>query len=54
MVRQIVKIDLYGLGLDYQINKQARFYGIVAQQKRDWLNDDDKQTVVGTGIEYNF
>ncbi|MCF4321026.1 GFA family protein, partial [Acinetobacter baumannii] len=28
-------------------NKQARFYGIVAQQKRDWLNDDDKQT--GTG-----
>ncbi|WP_017389549.1 porin [Acinetobacter calcoaceticus] len=48
------KIDLYGLGLDYQINKQARFYGIVAQQKRDWLNDDDKQTVVGTGIEYNF
>ncbi|MFI7862769.1 hypothetical protein ACFMJM_16565, partial [Acinetobacter baumannii] len=26
----------------------------VAQQKRDWLNDDDKQTVVGTGIEYNF
>ncbi|MFV5616527.1 hypothetical protein VXQ97_17900, partial [Acinetobacter baumannii] len=25
-----------------------------AQQKRDWLNDDDKQTVVGTGIEYNF
>ncbi|WP_252316215.1 hypothetical protein, partial [Acinetobacter baumannii] len=23
-------------------------------QKRDWLNDDDKQTVVGTGIEYNF
>lgn len=26
------KIDLYGLGLDYQINKQARFYGIVAQQ----------------------
>lgn len=48
------KIDLYGLGLDYQINKQARFYGIVAQQKRDWLNDDDKQTVVGTRIEYNF
>lgn len=47
-------IDLYGVGLDYQINKQARFYGIVAQQKRDWLSDNDKQTVVGTGIEYNF
>ncbi len=31
--KQDRKIDLYGLGLDYQINKQARFYGIVAQQK---------------------
>lgn len=52
--KQDRKIDLYGLGLDYQINKQARFYGIVAQQKRDWIKEDDKQTVVGTGIEYNF
>ena len=32
------KIDLYGLGLDYQINKQARFYGIVAQQNVTGLN----------------
>ncbi|NCI79299.1 porin [Acinetobacter kanungonis] len=47
-------IDQYGIGLDYKINKQARFYGIVAQQKRDWLNDDDKRTVIGTGMEYNF
>ena len=43
--KQDRKIDLYGLGLDYQINKQARFYGIVAQQKRDWIKEDDKQTV---------
>ncbi|TCB79461.1 porin [Acinetobacter sp. ANC 4173] len=47
-------IDQYGIGLDYKINKQARFYGIVAQQKRDWLSDDDKRTVIGTGMEYNF
>lgn len=48
------KIDQYGVGLDYKINKQARFYGIVAQQKRDWLAQDDKRTVVGAGMEYNF
>ena len=48
------KIDQYGLGLDYKINKQARFYGIVAQQKRDWIAEDDKRTVVGAGMEYNF
>ncbi|MFM6958345.1 MAG: porin, partial [Acinetobacter sp.] len=28
------KQDLYGFGADYQINKQARFYGVVGQQKR--------------------
>ncbi|WP_151814763.1 porin, partial [Acinetobacter junii] len=39
--------DLYGVGADYQINKQARFYGIVAQQKRDWLTKDDKKTNIG-------
>ncbi|MDU5499213.1 MAG: hypothetical protein E6088_16755, partial [Acinetobacter baumannii] len=27
---------------------------IVAQQKRDWLAQDDKRTVVGAGMEYNF
>lgn len=48
------KIDQYGIGADYKINKQARFYGIVAQQKRDWLVKDDKKTVVGMGMEYNF
>lgn len=48
------KQDLYGLGADYQINKQARFYGIVAQQKRDWLTKDDKKTNIGLGMEYNF
>ena len=46
--------DLYGVGADYQINKQARFYGIVAQQKRDWLTKDDKKTTIGLGMEYNF
>lgn len=46
--------DLYGVGADYQINKQARFYGIVAQQKRDWLTKDDKKTNIGLGMEYNF
>ena len=35
--KQDRKIDLYGLGLDYQINKQARFYGIVAQQNATGL-----------------
>jgi len=48
------KQDLYGLGADYQMNKQARFYGIVAQQKRDWLTKDDKKTNIGLGMEYNF
>ena len=48
------KNDLYGVGADYQINKQARFYGIVAQQKRDWLTKDDKKTNIGLGMEYNF
>ncbi|ESK56337.1 MAG: porin [Moraxellaceae bacterium] len=48
------KQDLYGLGADYQINKQARFYGVVGQQKRDWLTKDDKKTVIGLGMEYNF
>ncbi|MFK8933907.1 hypothetical protein ABCA12_1571 [Acinetobacter junii] len=46
--------DLYGVGADYQINKQARFYGIVAQQKRDWLASNDAKTVIGLGMEYNF
>ena len=48
------KQDLYGVGADYQINKQARFYGVVGQQKRDWLTKDDKKTTVGLGMEYNF
>ncbi len=48
------KQDLYGVGADYQINKQARFYGVVGQQKRDWLTKDDKKTNIGLGMEYNF
>ncbi|MGN5764221.1 porin [Acinetobacter calcoaceticus] len=48
------KQDLYGIGADYQINKQARFYGVVGQQKRDWLVKDDKKTTIGLGMEYNF
>ncbi len=49
-----LKQDLYGLGADYQINKQAKFFGIVGQQKRDWLTKDDKKTTIGLGMEYNF
>lgn len=48
------KISQYGIGADYNINKQTRFYGVLAQQKRDWLANDDKKTVVGVGVEYNF
>ena len=48
------KQDLYGLGADYQINKQAKFIGIVGQQKRDWLTKDDTKTTIGLGMEYNF
>ncbi|MEG2127780.1 MAG: porin [Acinetobacter sp.] len=48
------KQDLYGFGADYQINKQARFYGVVGQQKRDWLTKDDKKTTIGLGMEYSF
>lgn len=48
------KISQYGLGVDYNLNKQARLYGVLAQQKRDWLANDDKKTVVGLGMEYNF
>lgn len=47
-------IDLYGLGLDYQMNKQARMYTFVAQQKRDWVKEDDTMTAFGLGMEYNF
>ena len=47
-------IDQYGVGVDYNFNKQARFYGVVAQQKRDWQSDDDKKTVFSLGMEYNF
>ncbi|WP_326518121.1 porin [Acinetobacter sp. CAAS 2-6] len=46
-------IDQYGLGVDYYFNKQARMYGVVAQQSRDWAVDEDK-TVFGIGMEYNF
>ena len=49
-----LKQDLYGVGADYQINKQAKFFGIVAQQKRDWTTKDDKKTNIGLGMEYNF
>ncbi|WP_445116036.1 porin [Acinetobacter sp. WZC-1] len=48
------KLDQYGVGVDYNFNKQARFYGVLAQQKRDWYSDNDKKTVVGLGMEYNF
>lgn len=46
-------IDQYGLGLDYKMNKQARLYTFVAQQERDWENDDT-MTAMGLGMEYNF
>ncbi|CAG2156388.1 unnamed protein product, partial [Oppiella nova] len=44
------KQDLYGIGADYNINKQARFYGVVGQQKRDWSTTstpEKKKTVIG-------
>lgn len=46
-------IDQYGVGVDYSLNKQTRFYGVLAQQKQDWRVEDNK-TVVGVGMEYNF
>lgn len=46
-------IDQYGIGVDYNFNKQTRFYGVLAQQKHDW-KAEDKKTVVGVGMEYNF
>lgn len=52
-----LKQDLYGVGADYQINKQAKFFGIVAQQKRDWTTGsqpETKKTTIGLGMEYNF
>lgn len=51
------KQDLYGLGADYIINKQARVYGVLGQQKRDWItssNPEKKKTTIGLGMEYNF
>lgn len=48
------KLDQYGLGLDYNFNKQTRFYGMLAQQKRDWQNSDNKKTVIGAGMAYSF
>lgn len=48
------KFDQYGIGVDYRLNKQARFYGVLAQQKRDWEKSDDKRTVVGAGMSYSF
>jgi predicted porin len=50
-------INQYGLGVDYYFNKQARMYGIVASQERDWktkAGEDDTMTVFGLGMEYNF
>jgi len=48
------KFDQYGIGVDYRLNKQARFYGVLAQQKRNWQDNDDKRTVVGAGMSYSF
>ncbi len=48
------KLDQYGLGVDYNFNKQTKFYGVLAQQKRDWQNDDNKKTVIGAGMVYSF
>lgn len=48
------KTDQYGMVVDYSLNKQAKVYGHLAQQKRDWVKDDNKQTVVGAGLSYSF
>jgi predicted porin len=46
--------DLYGIGVDYNLNKQTRFYGMLGQQKKEWLAQDEKRTVMNVGIDYSF
>lgn len=52
-----ITIDQYGIGVDYNLNKQTRFYGVLAQQKIDITGvdlEEDNKTVFGLGMEYNF
>lgn len=52
-----ITIDQYGIGVDYNLNKQTRFYGVLAQQKLDITGvdlEEDNKTVFGLGMEYNF
>ena len=52
-----ITIDQYGIGIDYNLNKQTRFYGVLAQQKLDITGvdlEEDNKTVFGLGMEYNF
>lgn len=46
-------VDQYGVAVDYALNKQAKLYGLLAQQERDW-GDQDSQSVFGLGMELNF
>lgn len=46
-------VDQYGVAVDYTLNKQAKLYGLLAQQKRDW-GAEDSQSVFGLGMELNF
>lgn len=46
-------VDQYGIAVDYALNKQAKVFGLLAQQKRDW-GIEDKQSVVGLGLDLNF
>lgn len=52
-----ITIDQYGIGVDYNLNKQTRLYGLLAQQKLDITGvdlEEDNKTVFGLGMEYNF
>lgn len=46
-------VDQYGVAVDYALNKQAKLYGLLAQQERDW-GTEDTQSVFGLGMELNF
>lgn len=49
------RIDQFGVGVDYQFNKKARAYAVLAQQSRDWITtDNDKIVIGGVGMLYNF
>lgn len=59
------EVDRYGLVVDYKLNKQTKLYGVLAQTKinealqvayerEDDKKTEDKETVVGLGMEVKF